>query len=122
MTTRASFSPVAFWAWASRSLYLLQVLELERIHRLQIRCQLLARLRIQENIQPAPRLDTIVVVALGADLQVPLQLSPIEDSITARTFGPEPLRHRALVATSVRIRLGINLSNQLTMFAPSRSR
>src|SRR5690606_6242371 len=73
----------------------LRILELQRILRLEIGSDLLARLGIEKPLEPLARADAQVMVALRTDEEVALELGPIELSGAARAFDPQALRDRA---------------------------
>ena len=66
----------------------LGVLELEWILRLNLGGKFDRGAGIQEFLQPLPSVDAHVVRAFRADMQVALDLGPVQHRIAGRTFGP----------------------------------
>src|SRR5690606_9689613 len=52
-----------------------------------------AAVRIQETQQPLARMHAHVMAALGADMQVALQLGAVEHRIAGRALAPQALGH-----------------------------
>src|SRR5690606_1978460 len=74
----------------------LAVAELQRIERLEIRGELVARARIEKHLEPLARADSQMVVALRADVQIALQLRAIQLRRAARALHPQAFGYRAL--------------------------
>jgi hypothetical protein len=74
---------------------LLGVAELERILGLDALAQLFGRFRVQEVFEPLARADAHVIAALRADVQVALQLGPVQDRVASRALHPQAFRYRA---------------------------
>jgi hypothetical protein len=72
---------------------LLAVLELQRVDRHHLLADLPAAFGVQEGIQPRPRADAVVVVALGADIEVALQIGLVEHRLAGRTLDPQAFGH-----------------------------
>ena len=77
---------------------LLAVLELQGIDRNDLLADLEATLGVEERIQAGPRTDSVVVTALGADIDVLLQVGLVEHGFAGGALDPEPLRHGAPLA------------------------
>src|SRR5690606_40002 len=76
----------------------LLVLEAEHVHRAQGGTDLGARALVQERGQPRARADRAVVAALRADLEVLLELRPVQHRSALVAFFPQTLGHAALAA------------------------
>src|SRR6266513_3126140 len=73
----------------------LAVAELERILRGDGGADLGRRTGIEEALEALARADAHVVTALGADIEVALELGAIEHRIAGRALDPQSLRDRA---------------------------
>ena len=71
----------------------LRVFELERILRLDLGGEFLGGPGIEELQQPVARIDAHVMAAFGADVEVALDLRPIQHGIARRAFDPQTLGH-----------------------------
>ena len=95
---------------------LLLVLELQHVGRAEGRRRFpRGAAGIEEAWQPHARADRHVVAALGADLEVFLELGPVQHRAAAVALFPQALGHAALAAggASVRMRAGISFFSQL---------
>src|ERR1700722_2533065 len=79
----------------------LAVLELERIFGSDALADLADGLRVEESAQALACADAHVMAALGADVEIALQLGAIEHRIAGRAFDPQPLGHRARAPLSL---------------------
>ena len=97
-TTSASRSPVALLRLRQAVLVALAVLELQRILRRHAGADLADRLRVEERAQPLARADAHVVAALGADVEIALELGAVQHRIAGRALDPQALGHRTRAA------------------------
>src|SRR5439155_22787620 len=66
----------------------LRIREAEDIERLQVTAQLVETARIEKLLQPLPYRQPEVVVALGADAEVPAQPLVVDEGVAGRALGP----------------------------------
>ena len=74
----------------------LRVLESQRVERLEIRRELVARLGIEEHLEPLASADPQMVAALRAHVQIAIELGAIELCGASGALDPEPFGHRML--------------------------
>ena len=94
-TTSASVSPVALQRRLQPLGVLLAVLELQRVDRQHLLADLAAAFGVEKGVEPRPRADAVVVVALGADVEVLLEVGLVEHRLAGRALDPQALGHRA---------------------------
>ena len=80
-------------------LVFLGVPEAEFVYGLYVLADFTARLRVEKLIQPFPRGNAHVMIALGTDFQVPAQFGAIQHSVATGTLGPDAFGDRAPAAT-----------------------
>src|SRR5690606_33904622 len=73
----------------------LAVAETQDVDWLDLRPDLAPAAAVQKGLQTPPGADAQVVIALGTDLQIALQLWPVQHGIAGSAFGPQAFRHVA---------------------------
>src|SRR5690606_10230026 len=79
---------------------LLLVAEAEHVGRGELGADLAQFARVEEGLEPGPRPDRAMEGALRADLEVLLQLRPVQHRAAALALLPQPLGHAALARRS----------------------
>src|SRR3970282_1540963 len=67
---------------------------LESVHRQHLRADLVAALKVKDEIEALARRDAVVMAALGADVEVLLEIRAIEHCLARLAFAPQPLGYR----------------------------
>jgi len=65
-----------------------------------------ASLGIKKQIEPDARRNSVVVVALGADIEIVPQVGVIQHGFTRSAFAPQSLGHSFFFATFLAFDLG----------------
>ena len=84
----------------------LLVLELEAVYRFDLGEDFLPVGRIQEDVQATPRADAHVVIALGTDVIVALEIRAVEHGVALDAFLPQSLGHVGALFTLVTAHAG----------------
>ena len=82
------------------------VLELEGVDRQHFRADLVAALAVEQVVEPLARRDAVVVGALGADVEVLLEVGAVEHRLARLALAPQPFRDDLLGAPASRLILG----------------